>query len=111
MNDLLNMRQTLPSLAADSLAEVLNELRAIRNALAECRLDDRLAIDAKGLATTLGISERLVWTMHSTAELPEPFRCGKRTLWDVAELKGWMAAGRPLRREWQQLKHCRKAGT
>ena len=96
------------ALPANPLAEAIGLLRDIRTALAERRLDDRLAIDAEELAAALGVSERSVWTMNSAGELPEPFKAGKRTLWDVSDLRAWMRSNRPDREEWERIKRKAK---
>jgi predicted DNA-binding transcriptional regulator AlpA len=97
-----------PAPPADSLAEAVALLREIRDALAARRLEDRLAIDVKELALALGISERSIWTLNSSGGIPSPFKAQGRTLWDIAELRRWMDAGRPRRDEWERLKHRRK---
>ncbi len=92
---------------ADPLAEAVTLLREIRDTLARPALLDRLALDAEELAAAFGVSERMIWTMNSTAEIPAPFKAGSRTLWDLAELRRWMDAGRPNRDEWERVKRRR----
>jgi predicted DNA-binding transcriptional regulator AlpA len=104
----LSIHAAAPEAPVDPLAEALALLRDIRDALAVRRLDDRLALDAVELAEALGVSERSIWTLHSSGELPAPFKAGSRTLWDLADLRKWMEAGRPRREEWERQKGRRK---
>lgn len=97
-----------PEAPADPLADILAELRDIRQALTVRRLDDRLALDATELAAALGVSERMVWTMNSSAEIPAPARFHTRTCWIVQEIRDWLAAGKPHREQWEKQKPRRK---
>jgi predicted DNA-binding transcriptional regulator AlpA len=76
-----------PTPKADPLAAVLSELRAIHTLLARPALSDRLAVDAPALATALSISERSVWTLCATGELPPPVKLGGRSVWRVEAVR------------------------
>lgn len=63
-----------------------------------------LAVDARGVARLLDVSERHVWAMHSSGRLPMPFALGRCRRWRVAELRAWLAAGCPPRDRWQVMR-------
>jgi excisionase family DNA binding protein len=58
-----------------------------------------LAVGSKAAAQRLGISERLLWTLGRSGELPH-VRIGKRKLFRVADLEAFLEArlARPSRR-------------
>lgn len=62
-----------------------------------------LAVDAKGAANLLGVSERHIDTLHSSGRMPAPIHLGTRRLWHVGTLNAWLAAGAPSRDEWERL--------
>ena len=41
----------------------------------------------------------MIWTMNSAGEIIAPFKCGSRTLWDVAELRRGLEVGDEKRQE------------
>ncbi|HEX5446631.1 MAG TPA: helix-turn-helix domain-containing protein [Pirellulales bacterium] len=63
----------------------------------------RLAVDAAGVARLLSVSERHVWSMHSSGRLPLPCRLSRRLLWPVDELRAWCLAGMPPREQWEAM--------
>ncbi len=66
---------------------------------------ERLALPAAELAKQLGISERHLWSMHADGRLgPEPFAWGRAKRWSLDEVRRWLAAGAPLRSQWQSMK-------
>lgn len=62
---------------------------------------ERLALPAADVAKLLGISERHLWSMHSTGRLgPRPIALGRAKRWRVDEIRAWLAAGAPSRDKW-----------
>lgn len=65
---------------------------------------ERLAIPAMEAAKLLGISERHLWALSTSARLPRPIRLGRSVRWNRAELQEWLAAGAPPRDRWEKIK-------
>ncbi len=64
-----------------------------------------LALSARELSHLLGISERHLWTLHSSGRLgPQPIYLGRATRWPAAEVSRWIALGAPSRDEWQAMR-------
>ena len=63
-----------------------------------------LTVDAEGLADLLGVSLRTVRKLNASARLPRPISLGRRRLWPVREIEGWLEAGAPGRDRWETLK-------
>jgi len=61
----------------------------------------RLALTAADVARQLGISERHLWALHSSARLPRPVRLGRSVRWGADELRRWLEAGAPPRDRWE----------
>lgn len=55
----------------------------------------RMALSARDVAATLGISERQVWRLTSTGELPAPSRVGSLARWDRQALLEWWRQRQP----------------
>ena len=72
------------------------------------RHDPRLLADARRLAKLLSLGLRTVRTMDAAGRLPRPVKLGSKTLWSVAEVKAWIAAGCPDRQAWEVLKTARR---
>lgn len=66
-----------------------------------------LAVDARGLAALLSGSLRWVRTQDAAGKLPAPRRVGGRVLWDLSEIRAWLAAGAPCRNEWEARQAAR----
>ena len=60
-----------------------------------------LLIDTKQAAKLLKVSERTLWGMWNSREMPKPIRIGRAVRWSYDELKAWVAAGCPLREKWR----------
>lgn len=62
-----------------------------------------LAVTAAELAKQLNISERHVWSLHSSGRIPLPVRIGgsRSVRWRVAEIRAWLDAGCPVRATWE----------
>jgi len=50
----------------------------------------KLTLTSKEVARALGISERSVWRMAATGEIPSPVKIGRCARWRVAALEGWL---------------------
>ncbi|HUU97656.1 MAG TPA: hypothetical protein VM487_18120 [Phycisphaerae bacterium] len=61
---------------------------------------ERLLVDSDEAAAMCGISRTMWWGLHSSGRVPAPVRLGRRTLWSVEELRGWIGAGCPARERW-----------
>ncbi len=61
-------------------------------------------MSAADVAKALQISERHLWTLHSSGRLPQPMRFGRAVRWSADELRKWLAAGAPGRAEWERQK-------
>jgi predicted DNA-binding transcriptional regulator AlpA len=65
-----------------------------------------LLVPATVAGPLCGRSEASWWRDHAANRIPAPIKLGGRTLWRVAELRAWVEAGCPSRREWE----ARQAG-
>lgn len=65
---------------------------------------EQLALPAKAAAKLLGISERHLWALHSSARIPQPIRLGRSVRWRRAELVEWLDAGAPPRDRWEAMR-------
>jgi len=65
---------------------------------------EKLLLSADETAALLGIGRTLLWGLHSAGKIPLPVKLGRRTLWNVEELRNWIAAGTPHREVWEQKK-------
>lgn len=63
-----------------------------------------LTVDAVGLSRLLGISPRTIRNLNASARLPRPICLGRRRLWSVREIEGWLEAGAPGRDRWEAMK-------
>lgn len=63
-----------------------------------------LVVDARRLARLLCCGIRTVRTWDTAGKLPAPLRIGGRVVWSVAEIKLWIRAGCPPRKEWDSRK-------
>jgi len=61
---------------------------------------ESLLVDSTEASRLCGISRTMWWSLHSAGRVPMPVRLGRRTLWSVEELRGWIAAGCPPRERW-----------
>lgn len=65
---------------------------------------DRLVLPAAGVAKLLGISERHLWACHASGKLgPRPIALGRSKRWRIDEIQAWLAAGAPVREQWDEL--------
>ena len=78
-------------------------MRASRNALfgGQKPPDDKgLLIDNREAAKLLRVSERTLWRMWNEEQMPAPIRIGRAVRWNYEELREWVAAGCPPRKDW-----------
>jgi prophage regulatory protein len=66
-----------------------------------------MAIDANGLAVTLGLSVRTVRRLDSSGKIPRPVRIGGAVRWRTEEIANWLEAGCPDRQRWEAMKRNR----
>ena len=60
-----------------------------------------LLVDAKAAAEFCGKSLRTWRSWDSAGLIPNPVRIGRSTLWRIEELRAWVAAGCPCRKDWR----------
>lgn len=63
-----------------------------------------LLVPADRVAWMLSISSRHVRVLNATEQIPSPIQIGRRTLWRVAEIEEWVAAGCPPRHRWELIR-------
>lgn len=62
---------------------------------------EQLLCSAADAAKLLGIGKSLFYSMHSTGRLgPMPVVFNSKKLWSISELQAWVAAGCPIRDNW-----------
>jgi excisionase family DNA binding protein len=62
--------------------------------------DKGLLIDSRQAAKLLGISERTLWEMWNTGQMPRPIRIGRVVRFAYEELRAWVNAGGPPQENW-----------
>lgn len=67
-------------------------------------MSDPMLLTAAQTAQALGVSVRTLRAWDSAGRIPAPVRIGRSTRWDAADLREWVAAGCPGRREWLALR-------
>lgn len=60
-----------------------------------------LCMDARALASTLGVSLRTVRRLDEEGKLPQSVKIGGSRRWLAQEIEGWLKAGAPSRRQWR----------
>ena len=55
-------------------------------------------------AALCGKSQRTWRSWDAAGHIPQPIRIGRSTLWRADELRAWVAAGCPKRRDWESLR-------
>jgi predicted DNA-binding transcriptional regulator AlpA len=58
-------------------------------------------VDAKAASEFCGKSLRTWRSWDSAGLIPDPVRIGRSTLWRIDELRAWVAAGCPRRKDWE----------
>lgn len=67
-----------------------------------------IATDARGLGRLLSSGLRTIRAWDAAGKLPAPVRIGGRVLWNVQEIRDWLAAGAPPRAVWEAQKSARR---
>jgi hypothetical protein len=67
----------------------------------------RLALDAKRLAPALSISLRGLRTLDAAGKFPAGIKLGSRKIWFLPEIRAWLQAGAPDRRQWEAMKRSK----
>jgi predicted DNA-binding transcriptional regulator AlpA len=97
-------RPAAPAQAAPAPADLAATIEAMRHAA----LLDAALLDVEALAALLSVSPAHVWRLRAGGKLPEPLRLGAQVLrWPLAEIRAWLAARCPPRREWE-VRHGRR---
>lgn len=60
-------------------------------------------VDARMAAEVCGVSARFWHQLNASGKVPAARKLGRRCLWSVAELDGWIAAGCPERGRWAEM--------
>ena len=60
-------------------------------------------VTAKQAGPMCGKSLRTWRTWDAAGKIPQPVRIGRSTLWRTEELRAWVTAGCPRRKEWEDL--------
>lgn len=66
-------------------------------------LNEPIALTAAEVARLLSVSERHVWSLHSSGRLPRPVRFGRSVRWPYDTLNKWVAFGAPNRDAWERM--------
>lgn len=67
-----------------------------------------LLLRARDIGILLGFSQRKVWAMLSSGQLPPSFRLGGSRVWRKTDIDQWIAAGFPRLEEFISLKGGRQ---
>jgi predicted DNA-binding transcriptional regulator AlpA len=62
---------------------------------------DTLLVPAPEAAAVCGVSTATWHRLRAAGKTPSPVRLGGSVRWRLAELRGWVEAGCPPRREWE----------
>jgi len=64
-----------------------------------------LMIGAMETARLLGIGKTTLYSMDADGQLgPRAHKYGRRSLWEVTELRAWTQAGSPCRQKWTAMR-------
>lgn len=59
-------------------------------------------VDAEGAGQVMGVSGRTWRRWDSAGNVPRPIRIGRRVRWHIAELRAWVQASCPPRKQWEK---------
>ena len=65
--------------------------------------DDHLLLTAAQAAELCNVSERSWRSWDSAAKIPAGIKLGRAKRWRPGELRAWVQAGCPPRREWNEI--------
>lgn len=92
-----------------SLNELVARLEEILRRLDTATAPRPLAVEKDVLGTMLGCSERHIDRMVSAGEIPKPVKLGaQKTVWVLATVEAWLAAGCPDVRTFDRLRAGRR---
>lgn len=57
------------------------------------RFDGRALLTSQDVAERLSISERSVWRLSSSGQIPKPVKVGGSTRWRVSDIEAFVKAG------------------
>lgn len=63
--------------------------------------DEALLMNTREVAKLLTVSERTVFAMQTSGEMPKPVRIGRAVRWGRDEIKAWVDEGCPPASEWK----------
>jgi predicted DNA-binding transcriptional regulator AlpA len=66
-------------------------------------------VDARIAARLCSVGKTLWFKLHSSGRCPMPVKLGRRTLWNIQELRAWVDAGCPCRLTWETMKKNKKS--
>ncbi len=81
----------------------MSAIRIVADGRAATRAMTPLAVNASGAAALCGVSRSMWLKLSSQGAVPAPVRLGRRTLWRVADLDAWLAAGCPSAERWREM--------
>jgi predicted DNA-binding transcriptional regulator AlpA len=67
-----------------------------------------LLVGAETAGEICGRSKASWWRDSAAGRVPAPIKLSGRTLWRVAELREWVAAGCPTRAAWQAMQAAKR---
>jgi predicted DNA-binding transcriptional regulator AlpA len=67
-------------------------------------------LSAKESGQMCGRSPASWWRDHAAGRVPAPVYLGGATRWRAKELRAWIEAGCPPRKQWEAMEKVRKAG-
>ena len=69
-----------------------------------CTVSPPFLLRTHEAAAMCGKSQRTWRSWDAAGHIPQPIRIGRSTLWRADELRAWVAAGCPKRRDWESLR-------
>lgn len=63
--------------------------------------DEALLLNSREVAKLLTVSDRTVYAMQKSGEMPKPVRIGRAVRWGRAEIMAWVDEGCPPASEWK----------
>jgi predicted DNA-binding transcriptional regulator AlpA len=68
-------------------------------------IEEPLLIGRQRLSVLLDVGRRTVTRMNAAGLLPRPVRVSGSVRWRLDEIRAWVAAGCPTRKEWERGKY------